>query len=132
VADMVRQIAKATQEQGRGSEQIIAAVERMKELTAQVRSSTRAQSESSGHIVQATEAITDSIGNVRKACEDEAASTRQIVKAMEDIQHSSKSNVETTRVMNSAVSGLSRQVALLQQEMGGFSYEKKVEKGRKL
>jgi methyl-accepting chemotaxis protein len=128
VADMVRQIARATREQGRGSEQIISAVQRMKDGTAQVRLSTRAQSESSNHIVHATEEIMETIGKVRKACEDEAASSKMIVHAMENIRHSSQSNVENTRVMNGAVSGLSRQVALLQQKMAGFIYDKKGER----
>ena len=127
VADMVRQIAKATREQGRGSEQIISAVERMKGFTAEVRISTRAQSESSNHIVDATEEITATIGNVRQACEDEASSSIMIVQAMQNIRHSSQGNVETTRVINRAVNGLSRQVALLQEEMAGFSYRKKRE-----
>jgi methyl-accepting chemotaxis protein len=127
VADMVRQIAKATREQGRGSEQIISAVERMKGLTSEVRVSTRAQSESSNHIVLATEEITATIGHVRKACADEASSSKMIVQAMENIRHSSQGNVETTRVINRAVNGLSRQVALLQQEMAGFTYEQKQE-----
>ncbi|MCM0082404.1 methyl-accepting chemotaxis protein [Geomonas sp. Red32] len=123
VADMVRQIARATREQGRGSELIISAVQRMKDLTAQVRISTRAQSESSNHIVRATEDITATIGDVRQACEDETRSSKLIVNAMENIQESSRSNVESTRVINGAVSGLSRQVALLQQEMAGLRYQ---------
>jgi methyl-accepting chemotaxis protein len=127
VADMVRQIARATREQGRGSEQIISAVQRMKDVTAQVRISTRAQSEASNHIVRSTEEITGTIGNVRKACEDEASSSELIVQAMENIRHSSQGNVENTRVMNGAVSGLSRQVALLQQKMTGLVYDRKLE-----
>lgn len=127
VADMVRQIARATREQGRGSEQIISAVQRMKDVTAQVGISTRAQSEASNHIVRSTEEITGTIGKVRKACEDEASSSELIVQAMENIRHSSQGNVENTRVMNGAVSGLSRQVALLQQKMTGLVYDKKLE-----
>ena len=121
VAEMVRQIVRATREQGRGSEQIISAVERMKDFTGQVRSTTRAQNESSNHIVHATEDITTMIGNVRKACEEEAESSRMIVQAMENIQHSSQTTVEATRVMDGAVTGLSDQVKLLQQKMAGLT-----------
>ena len=102
----------------------------MKDGTAQVRLSTRAQSESSNHIVHATEQIMETIGKVRRACEDEADSSRMIVQAMENIRQSSHSNVENTRVMNGAVSGLSRQVALLQQKMAGFVYEQKGDRSR--
>jgi methyl-accepting chemotaxis protein len=125
VADMVRQIAKATREQGRGSEQIISAVERMKGFTSEVKLSTRAQSEASNHIVGATEEIRNTIDNVKNACADEAESSRMIVQAMENIRDSSEGNVETTRVINKAVNGLSRQMALLQEEMAGFSYKGK-------
>ncbi|HJV33496.1 HAMP domain-containing methyl-accepting chemotaxis protein [Geomonas sp.] len=130
VADMVRQIAKATREQGRGSEQIVSAVQLMKDLSGQVRISTRAQSESSNHIVRATEEITATIGDVRRACEDEAASSKLIVRAMEDIQQSSKANLDTTRVMNGAVTSLTRQVGLLEKEMAGIRYQQKKEKPR--
>jgi methyl-accepting chemotaxis protein len=121
VAEMVEQIVRATREQGRGSGQIISAVEQMKEFTAQVRSTTRAQNQSSNHIVNATEDITVMIGNVRKACEEEAESSKLIVRAMENIQQSSLTTVEATRVMDGAVAGLSDQVKLLQQKMAGLT-----------
>ena len=121
VAEMVRQIVRATREQGRGSEQIISAVERMKDFTGQVRSTTRAQNQSSNHIVRATEDITTMIGNVRKACEEEAESSKLIVQAMENIQHSSHTTVEATRIMDGAAAGLSDQVKLLQQKMAGLT-----------
>jgi len=121
VAEMVRQIVRATREQGRGSEQIISAVQRMKDFTAQVRSTTRTQNESSNHIVHATEDITTMIGNVRKACEEEAQSSKAIVQAMEQIQHSSLTSVDATRIMDGAVAGLSSQVKLLQQKMAGLT-----------
>jgi methyl-accepting chemotaxis protein len=49
VTDMIMQISSATQEQGKGSDLIITAVERMKVLTGQVRSSTREQSKVGTH-----------------------------------------------------------------------------------
>ena len=49
---------------------------------------------------------------------------------MENIQHSSKTNVETTRVINGAVSGLTRQVGVLEHEMAGFKYRQKGERSR--
>jgi methyl-accepting chemotaxis protein len=120
VVDMVRQIARATREQGHGSELITAAAERMKNLTGQVRVSTRAQRETGDLIVHATEDITTMIGNIGQACEAQAESSRRIVQAMENIRHSTRTNVESTRVMDGAVDGLSSQVKLLQQEMAGF------------
>ena len=120
VADMVRQIARATREQGHGSELITAAAERMKNLTGQVRISTKAQRETGDLIVHATEDITTMIGNIRQACVAQAESSQRIVQAMENIRHSTRTNVEATRVMDGAVDGLTRQVQLLQEEMAGF------------
>lgn len=120
VADMVKQIAKATREQGHGSELIMSAVERMKGLTSQVRSSTLEQSSSSNLIVRSTEDITTMIMNIRQACTVQTESSRQIVAAIEHIQQSTKTNVESTRVMDGAMAGLSRQIEVLSNEMSDF------------
>ena len=61
------------------------------------------------------------IGNIRTACEEETESSKMIVKSMENIQHSSDTTVEASRVMDGAVAGLSDQVKLLQQKMAGLT-----------
>lgn len=120
VTEMVGQIAKATREQGHGTELIIAAVERMKDLTGQVRSATVEQSRSGSLIVRVTEEIAAMISHIRKACTVQTAGSKRIVEAVANISQSTETNVEATRIMNGAVTGLSRQIELLQQEMGGF------------
>jgi methyl-accepting chemotaxis protein len=120
VTDMIRQIGRATREQGHGSELITAAAERMKNLTGQVGISTQAQRETGNLIVRATEDITTMIDNIREACEVQTESSQRIVRAMENIGHSTRTNVEATRVMDGVVAGLTRQVKLLQQEMAVF------------
>jgi methyl-accepting chemotaxis protein len=120
VANMVGQIAKATREQAHGSELIMAAVERMKGLTGQVRGSTREQSSSSNLIVRSTKDITAMIKNIRQACAVQTDGSRMIVEAIEHIEQSTQTNAEVTRVMDSAVEGLSRQIEVLRNEMSGF------------
>jgi methyl-accepting chemotaxis protein len=120
VAEMVSHIAKATRDQGHGSEQIMAAVNRMQNLTEQVQMTSREQSSSSQMIVQSTEDISAMIGNIRHACTIQAECGRKIVHAVEQIQDSTHVSVESTRVMDGAVSGLSTQTELLRKEMSWF------------
>ena len=120
VADMVKQIAKATREQGHGSELIMSAVERMKGLTGQVRSSTLAQSSASELIVRSTEDIAAMITNIRDACIVQAESSSQIVAAIAHIEQSTRTNVESSRMMDGAMAGLSRQIEVLNNEMSDF------------
>ncbi len=123
VSEMVGQIAKATREQGQGSELIMTAVEKMKNLTTQVRSSTREQSNVGNFIAQSTENITDMIQQIKRACDEQNRGGEQIVVAVEDIQQSTHINLEATRVMDEAVSGLFRQIEILRNEMGMFKIE---------
>lgn len=124
VETMVKQIARATREQERGGELIMSASERMKELTTQVRRSTQEQSAAGASIVRSTEDINEMIGNIRQACELQTESSQRIVKAVQDFQCSTETGEEVTKVMNGAVTGLARQIELLQKEMMGFKLEK--------
>jgi len=120
VTDMVMQIAKAMREQGRGSELITAAVARMKELSGEVRTSIRQQSSSGEQVVRSTGDITRMIDQIREACGVQSEGSLRIAGAVAEIQHSTLSTAETTKVMDRAVAGLSRQMELLQEEMAGF------------
>jgi len=120
VLEMVGQIAMATREQGMGGELVISEVERMKELTAQVRVSTREQSKVGNFIAKSTENITGMIQQIKRACDEQSRGSEQIVVAVEEIQHSNTINLDATKVMNSAVMNLSRQIEILQKEMVFF------------
>jgi methyl-accepting chemotaxis protein len=120
ISAMVSQIAKATHEQRQGSELIMTASEKMKGLTSQVRVSTREQSKVGSFIANSTENITEMIQLIRRACGEQSRGSEQIVSAVEDIQQSSSVNLEVTNVMETAVSRLSGQVAILHKELGKF------------
>ncbi len=121
VTDMVMQIANATQQQSKGSELIMTAVERMKVLTSQVHSSTREQSKVGTLIAGSTECITGMIGRIKRACDEQSRSSEQIVVAVEDIQKSTHEDLRAAGSMESAVTGLSRQVDTLKNEISGFT-----------
>lgn len=120
VAEMVGQISRSTQDQEREGDLIKGHAERMKELTRQVRRSTQEQSSAGKTIVRSTEEITSMIESIRQACDDQTESSRRIIETMEQIRRSAETGEETTIVMEGAVSGLSRQIGLLQKEMSGF------------
>jgi methyl-accepting chemotaxis protein len=120
VSDMVGQIGKATREQGKGSELIMTAVERMKGLTTQVRASTREQSKAGSLIARSTESISEMVQQIKRACDEQTKGSEQIVAAVDGIERTTEVNLETAKIMDDAVKGLTRQIDVLQKEMGSF------------
>jgi methyl-accepting chemotaxis protein len=119
---MVAQIATGTREQGMGGELIMAAVEKMKELTAQVRVSTREQSKVGNFIAKSTENITGMIQQIKRACDEQGRGSEHIIIAVEDIRHSTNINLEATKVMNNEVMSLFRHIEIMQRDMGFFRH----------
>lgn len=120
VKEMVGHIASSAREHSRGSELISTAVERMKDLTSHVRTSTREQSRTSSLIACATEEAAAMIDQIRTASGSQAQSSAMISRAIVNIQQATASNTEAVTVMESSISGLSRQLELLEKEMSGF------------
>jgi methyl-accepting chemotaxis protein len=60
------------------------------------------------------------INNIRQACTVQTDGNRMIVVAIEHIEQSTLTNAEVTRVMESAVEGLSHQIEVLSTEMSEF------------
>ncbi|WP_298267622.1 methyl-accepting chemotaxis protein [Geobacter sp.] len=123
VADMVKQIMRATQEQTHGSELIMGAVARMKGLTAQVRNSTQEQRNTGALIVRSSEGISQMIATIRQACQVQAENSEKIVRAVENMENSAEQNLQTTRVMEGTVNGLTCQIEELTRAMAGFRVE---------
>ncbi len=120
VEEMVGHIANSAREHTRGSELITVAVEQMKELTNHVRTSTREQSRTSNLIAHATEDVTSMIDQIRVASTSLSTSSSMISKAVGNIQTSTSSNSEAATVMENSIAGLSKQIDLLDKEMSGF------------
>jgi methyl-accepting chemotaxis protein len=120
VEEMVGHIASSAREHSRGSELITTAVEQMKDLTVHVRTSTREQSRTSNLIAHATEDVTTLIDQIRAAGGSQTESCVMISKSVDNIQASTSSNSEAVTVMEGAVTGLSKQIDLLEKEMSGF------------
>ena len=120
VAEMVQQIARATSEQGKGSELIMEAVENMRSLTREVTIATREQATVSNFIAGITEQTTNMIIQIKNATDEQRRGSNQIVQSMSAIQDSAGSNANSTKVLDNVISKLSLQVALLQEEMANF------------
>ncbi len=60
------------------------------------------------------------INQIRDACHSQGRSSTMISKAVGNIQVSSTTNSEAAKVMEGSVTGLSKQIELLDKEMSGF------------
>jgi len=120
VSLMVQQIGTATKEQAKVSEVIVSSVEKMRSLAAQVRTSTQEQARTSNAIARSTEQITGMIGHIKSASDLQTASTADITNAVSGIEHSTDKNLEAASLLDTAVTSLTRQTAVLQKEMGVF------------
>jgi len=127
ISGMVEQIARASHEQGKGSELIMTAVARMKELTGQVRNASGEQHKAGALISTSTEHILAMVEGIKGACDDQARGSVRIAAAVHGIQQSTEVSHEAARVMDDAVVRLSRQIEVLEQEMGNFTITKKEE-----
>lgn len=120
VSMMVGQIDSATKEQAQGSDLIIASAEKMKEITSQVRNAAQEQSKVGKFIAASTESITAMISQIRQACAEQTRGSEMIAVAVDNIESSAGINLETTRVMDESVTRLFEQIEALRREMQAF------------
>jgi methyl-accepting chemotaxis protein len=120
LTEMVVQIRNATREQERAGALIVAAVERMKEASRQVSVSAQEHNSASKEIAHANESINAMVDKIKGACSEQIRCGGKISEAMTNIRSSADSYLHSTQGLNEAVEGLSAQVEVLQQEMGGF------------
>lgn len=120
VADMVEQIARATQEQSNGSELITSAVERMRGLTREVMHSISAHQNSACQVVNANEEINTMVAEICDASVHQSDSAEKIGHSLKDIEESTDAHVTSTLVMDEVLVKLARQIDVLQDEMGRF------------
>jgi len=120
VSRMIEQIDNATREQAQGSDLIISSAEKMKDITGQVRNAALEQSNVGKFIATSTESITGMIAQIRRACTEQTCGSEMIVTSVESIESSSAINIETAKVMDESVIRLFEQIEALRQEMKSF------------
>lgn len=117
ISNMVSSIAKSTREQGATSEMIISAVERMKELTVNVRSTSHNQREIGGDIAESTGRMSAIIRELERLRNDQAQRSGEIKMAIQEMDRATNEDLSAVRIMEEGVENLSRQIVLLQTEM---------------
>ena len=120
VAEMVEQIARATQEQSDGSELITSAVERMRGITREVMHSISTHQNSASQVVNANEEINAMVAEICDASLLQSTSAERISESLKDIEESTDVHVTSTMVMDEVLVKLARQIDVLQDEMGRF------------
>ena len=123
VAEMVEQIARATQEQSNGSELITAAVERMRGITREVMHSISYHQNSASQVVNANEEINVMVAEICEASVLQSSSAEKIGESLKDFEESTEVHVTSTMVMDEVLVKLARQIDALQDEMGRFKTE---------
>lgn len=117
---MVEQIVSSSGHQTRDSEVINQASASMRQLATNVHINARSHNDAGSAISESTEIIVTMIEDIRRACMVQLAGSEQIVHTAEEMDEAATGNLKTTRVMEEVVSGLSRQIKGLEQEMSGF------------
>lgn len=120
VSQMVAKIDSATMEQAQGSDLIISSSEKMKDITTQVKNATQEQSKVGKFIAASTEAITGMIEQIRRATNEQSRGSEMISSSVENIQNSSAVNLDATKVMDESVAKLFEQIETLKKEMQTF------------
>lgn len=120
VGAMVEQIVRATSQQTSDSRVINQASSNMRQLAIDVHDQARSHNEAGAAIAESTETIVKMIEEIGRACQVQSEGSEEIVLAAEEMEQDASGNLKTTKVMEEAVSGLSRQIKSLDREMAGF------------
>lgn len=120
VAAMVEQIVRASSDQTRDSEIINYSANKMRELASNVHSHSKLQDTAGISVTSSSETIVRMVDGIRNACFAHKDGRIMLVKAAEEMESTAAGNLESTRVMEAAVSALSSQIRVLDKEVSGF------------
>jgi methyl-accepting chemotaxis protein len=117
---MVEQIVRSSSHQTQDTEVINQASAAMRQLANNVHTHARFHNDAGIAISDSTETIVKMIEGIRHACLVQSEGSEQIVHTAEEVEEAANVRMNTTYVMEEAVSGLARQIKNLEQEMAGF------------
>lgn len=123
VAEMVGQIAYATQEQSHGNDLISSAVERMRNLTHEVIHTINAHRNTALQVVNSSEEINNMVVEICEASVLQTGSSQKISSSLDDFEKSTNAQVSSTIVMDDILLKLLRQINVLQAEMEQFTIQ---------
>lgn len=120
ISQMVVQIQGSTTAQTGNTELISGAAQNMLQLASEVRSLAGANNQAGSALVNSNAAVISMIKDISSACRKQTTGSEAIVDMAEELARSATGNLETTKVMEDAVSSLSLQIKALEQEMSGL------------
>ena len=120
VAEMVEQIAHATNEQSHGSDLITSSVESMRNHTSEVMHAINNHQNSAAQVLGANEEINNMVARISGEAIIQAGSSRQIEESLIEFEESTEVHVASTMVIDEVLVKLARQISSLQNEMGRF------------
>lgn len=120
VNEMVRQLADGSQEQSKGTEQIIQTTEHMRQIAKKVGIATQEQSEGNKQITEIVERVNNKIKEIARAANLQTSESREIVRAVDQIKQAALKNVKSVESVGKAVEELTRQATSLANEISKF------------
>jgi methyl-accepting chemotaxis protein len=120
IADTVLQIARATAEQAMGSEQIMRSAERMRLITHRVETSIEAQARGSRQVTGSIEKISEMVKQLNRSQKSQALSSEQVLQAVENIRRVAEEQRRSTLELEEAITLLQQQAEVLRGEVLRF------------
>ncbi|MEK6682901.1 MAG: methyl-accepting chemotaxis protein [Nitrospirota bacterium] len=120
VTRSVNTILKATQEQATGGRRISLAAEEIREVTGQVKRATLEQSKGSNQISKAMGDIANRVQSALTSINEQKGESKLILKAISEIENTTTENVDRVSSMDFEVVKLTELVKQLQDQVGRF------------
>ena len=120
IAETVQQIATATAEQARGSEQIMKSAEKMKVITKHVERSSQEQARGSRQITKSIESISEMVNHLNRAQKDQTRGSELVMRAVEQIRQVAEAQGTSVRDLEASIVDLARQADVLRAEVKRF------------
>ena len=96
IASQIEQIARAMQEQRRGSERIALAAERMRDITRQVKTATQEQTTGGRQIAGAVESVKEQAAQIARSTAEQNVGAQHIAGAVGKIQKITQDTVDVS------------------------------------
>jgi peptide/nickel transport system substrate-binding protein len=111
----IAEIARATEEQSRGSAAATAAIEEVTKMVQQTASATQQQSQTARKVGEQTSMVRDYAKHLKRAMSEQEAGSRAISRAMENIMGLVQTVLESTSVLATESSAIVKAMGVIQQ-----------------
>jgi methyl-accepting chemotaxis protein len=120
IAETVQQIATATGQQARGSEQMMGSAKRMRVITQHVHASSQEQARGSKQITRAIENISEMVNHLNRAQKEQARGAEQVMDAVERIKEIAERHSASMSGMKATVDSVASQAVTLHRILERF------------